>query len=221
VTEIVGFDIVTYDTAALPPKDPIPEKDERYDRILTFFYRMLTAAAIGGGVFALKRKFRPGLDNPETAETSAKTQNIAAPLSNQGRDFFYYGPQDSADIHRIITCMADKGLLALGYHAFELNSAGNRIGHLTPFAFIMVIYRDPELRRRMNILFQEDWKWNRVVGGIASTTRTKDVPKLLPHVKRLAQETGKDEAVILGFLQRDPPDVHSLTQYIFNCQKLS
>ncbi len=88
----------------------------------------------------------------------------------------YHAPVNGAersDIHYIVTSLADKSLITIGFLKKDLEAAGDRIDHIHPLRFLMTIFTDEELKVGIRNIRGRGWVWNHFVGGIKDCLATE------------------------------------------------
>jgi len=81
--------------------------------------------------------------------------------------------QEKADIHFIVTSLANKSLITIALMKGDLESAGDRIDHLHPLRFLMTVFTDEEMKVGIRNIRGRGWIWNNFIDGLKKTLATE------------------------------------------------
>jgi hypothetical protein len=99
--------------------------------------------------------------------------------------------QDRANIYEIISTMAEKGKLGLLFHQGHLREIGAKINHVHPLKFLASIFKDPYLKSCMYYIWDDRFKWNGFLDGLApSLEREAEKGKLHVYLNEFAADLG-------------------------------
>lgn len=97
--------------------------------------------------------------------------------------------QDRANIHEIISTVAEKNKLSLLFQQNYLREKGAQINHVHPLRFLGVIFSDPHLKTCMFYIWDDYFKRNSFMADLAAAlTREADKGKLHPYLSDFAKE---------------------------------
>lgn len=77
--------------------------------------------------------------------------------------------QEREDIAYIVRTLANTSLVKIMSHQSSLESAGDRVEHLHPLKFLMVIFTDEELKVCMHNLQGRSWVWKDFLEGVTTS----------------------------------------------------
>lgn len=130
-------------------------------------------------------------------EPSAEAVGFWGWLTAKHGDFLgyprnYHAPVtagERADIHYIVTFLADKSLMTIAKHRSELEEAGDRINHLHPLRFLMTVFTDEKLKVAIRNIRSRGWVWDSFYGGLKESLITEASlqnlkPEQLQHFAR-------------------------------------
>lgn len=147
----------------------------------------------------------PRKGNFDRYNCTASVVDWNAAVAGQGRDY-EVGPTPSqvADIHYIVTTLADKSLISILTHKSELEAAGARIEMLHPFQFLKVIFLDEKLKVAIRNLRRKGWVWEDFFDGLKSSLiEEKNRGNLSDfHIQDFASAVGLDVNVIYYPIQQ-------------------
>lgn len=81
--------------------------------------------------------------------------------------------KDREDIRYIVTSLANKSILGIASIQGELEAAGNRIDHLHPLCFLMVVFSDEELKVGIRNIRGRTLFWNPFISGLKTSLTTE------------------------------------------------
>ncbi|MCH9625114.1 MAG: hypothetical protein S4CHLAM123_02830 [Chlamydiales bacterium] len=123
------------------------------------------------------------------------------------RDYFEEVlPSEKADIHFIVTSLANKSLIGIALIKSELEEAGNRIDHLHPLRFLMTVFTDEELKVGIRNIRSCTWVWNHFSGGLKECLSTEaNIGNIQDcFVEHFAETVGVDlDYIFLAVQQRN------------------
>lgn len=97
--------------------------------------------------------------------------------------------EDQNNIFEIITTMADNGKLSLLLKKNYLQNLGAQINHVHPLKFLSTIVTNPRLKTCLNYVFDDYFKRNGFMDGIApSLSREAEKGKLDMYIDDFAKE---------------------------------
>lgn len=80
---------------------------------------------------------------------------------------------EKEDIRFIVTSLANKSILGIAGIQGELEAAGNRIDHLHPLCFLMVVFSDEELKVGIRNIRSRTLFWNPFISGLKTSLTTE------------------------------------------------
>ena len=106
---------------------------------------------------------------------------------------------EKADVHYIVTTLANKSLIFLAFNRKELEVAGNRIDHLHPLRFLMTVFTDEELKVGIRNIRGKGWVWNSFIGGLREClTSEAGIGNVREeYIVHFAHTVGIDENMVL------------------------
>ncbi len=82
-------------------------------------------------------------------------------------------PHEKADIHYIVSSLADKSLITIALIKGDLEAAGDRIDHVHPLRFLMTVFTDEEMKVGVRNIRGRGWIWNHFVSGLKESLVTE------------------------------------------------
>ncbi len=99
--------------------------------------------------------------------------------------------KDQANIHHIISTMAENGKLSLLFQQGSLREVGASINHVHPLKFLAVIFKSPYLKTCMGQIWNDYFKRNGFLDGLApSLTREAETGRLHIYLRDFASDVG-------------------------------
>lgn len=121
--------------------------------------------------------------------------------------------QDKANIYEIISTMAEKGKLSLLFQQSYLREIGAQINHVHPLKFLAVIMKEPYLKSCMSYIWDDYFKRNGFMDGIApALSREAEKGKLEFHLDEFAKDVGLPKEHIKAYF--DVHDWENLVLYL-------
>ncbi|MBS0624082.1 MAG: hypothetical protein JSS62_05615 [Verrucomicrobia bacterium] len=74
--------------------------------------------------------------------------------------------EEQHDIHFIVTTLANRSLVAIGFSKAELEKAGARVDHVHPLRLLIAIFTDEELKVGIRNMRGKGWVWNQFIGNL-------------------------------------------------------
>jgi len=119
-------------------------------------------------------------------------EEAIVPMSLE-RDFYAgLSVQEMDDIRYIVRFLSDNHEIKILIHQSSLDSAGDRIFHVHPLAFLKFIFSDPELKVKVRNIKGKSLVWRHFIGGVkGSLSEEYHKNNLLPeHYEDLARHIG-------------------------------
>ena len=88
----------------------------------------------------------------------------------------YYAPlaaNEIGDIRYIVTSLANRSLIHLLANRGEFEAAGDRVDHVHPLKFLMVIFTDEELKVCIRNMRGRGWVWGSFASGLTDSLATE------------------------------------------------
>ncbi len=126
-------------------------------------------------------------------------------------------PSELSDIRFIVKTLADKSLVTIAKERCSLEAAGERIDHVHPLNFLLMIFTDEELKVAIRNIRGNGWAWSNFVGGIKQTLTTESaINNVMPHVQDFAHKLDISVQLILPSLRSHNWDllVDQLIKYV-------
>ena len=109
---------------------------------------------------------------------------------------------DQANIHEIITTMAENGKLSLLMKKGYLQNLGAQINHVHPLKFLSSIVMQPHLRSCLVGIFDDYFKRNGFMDGVGpSLSREAEKGKLSQYLNDFSEETGIPQDHLMKYFQ--------------------
>lgn len=119
-------------------------------------------------------------------------------------------PEDVEKIHTIITAMGEKSKLALLFQKSELRELGNQITHVHPLKFLAVIFKDPQLKSHMQIVWNDYFKRNGFMEDLApALSREAEAGKLDIYLDAFSKDVGVPKEHVKAYF-----DVHDWENFV-------
>jgi hypothetical protein len=110
--------------------------------------------------------------------------------------------QDRANIHELISIMAEKGKLSLLFQQNYLRELGAQINHVHPLKFLSVIFKDPHLKSCMYVIWNDYFKRTNFIDGLGKKlTQEHDKGKLEMHLPDFALDIGSSSDAIHSYVE--------------------
>jgi hypothetical protein len=112
-------------------------------------------------------------------------------------------PTDRANIHDLITTMAENGKISLLFnHQNTLKAIGVALEHVHPLKFLGVIFSNPHLKACMGKIFEDYFKRTEFVEGLTpGMMRQLEKGKLVPFLADFAKEVNVPEGQLHPYIQ--------------------
>ncbi len=88
----------------------------------------------------------------------------------------YFAPltaNEIGDIRHIVTSLANRSLIHLLANRGEFEAAGDRVDHVHPLKFLMVIFTDEELKVCVRNMRGRGWVWGSFASGLTDSLATE------------------------------------------------
>lgn len=124
---------------------------------------------------------------------------------------------EKENIHFIVKTLADKSLIVIAKERYSLEAAGDRIDHVHPLNFLLVIFSDEEMKVAIRNIRGKGWVWSNFLGGLKDTLNAESqIKNILPYVNDFAAKLNIDPNLILPAIQSKNWDllVDQLIHYI-------
>lgn len=149
-----------------------------------------------------------GIFNEAGKECTSGFSSLKRGLSDQASDMDLYNQlrlteTDKKLIRKIVTTMADKNVFQLLLDKKTLEKKGKQVRPIHPLKFLGYICADGHLRKCLNTISKNHFKWSSFVDGFKD--RMKEEAKkgqLLPYVPGFSQLLGQDPNIIAGYINR-------------------
>jgi len=122
----------------------------------------------------------------------AQKEEALIPMTHE-RDFYAgVSSKDMEDIRYIVCFLSDNHEIKILIHQPSLDSAGDRIQHVHPLAFLKFVFSDPELKVKVRNIKGKSLVWRRFIGGLkGSLSEEHRKNNLLPeHYDDMAYHIG-------------------------------
>lgn len=151
-------------------------------RKLTIILTVILPIFVTPGISSIIKK-------PPEKPTEAQYKNLAC------------STQDQANIHEIISTMAEKGKLGLLFQQSHLREIGAQINHVHPLKFLSIIFKDPHLKSCMYYIWNDYFKRNGFMDGLgASLTREYEKGKVHVYLKDFATDIGVSHEALKSYV---------------------
>lgn len=80
---------------------------------------------------------------------------------------------ERADIHYIITFLANKSLISIASHKGTLEEKGDHIDHVHPLRFLHTVFTDEELKVGIRNIRAKGWIWGDFIAGLKESLSTE------------------------------------------------
>lgn len=109
--------------------------------------------------------------------------------------------EDRANIHEIVSTVAEKSKVSLLFNQTYLREKGAAVTHVHPLRFMGVIFSDPYLKTCMFYICNDYWKRSSFVGDLSSAlSREADKNNLHIYLNDFAKEVGVPYESLKGFI---------------------
>jgi hypothetical protein len=109
--------------------------------------------------------------------------------------------QEKNAIRDIISSMGQKNFAFLILNSGHLTELGNRIDHVHPLQFMGFILSDPFLKKCLQNIHENYFKWSAFVDGFAGGMERELMNQTLyPELEKFAPFIGKDYQILLRFV---------------------
>ncbi len=136
------------------------------------------------------------------SQSSSPDKEVTLPSSFQ---VFTHLPLENSEekiIKYIITTMAEKNLLQLGFEKKSLKRQGKKIGHIHPLRFAGFIFADPQLKQSMLKITKSKFKWKGFVRGFAGRMQEEAVKNnLVPYIEGFSEMLNVDSEVVTNYVE--------------------
>lgn len=112
--------------------------------------------------------------------------------------------EQQADIHFIVTYLANKSLIQIAFAKGDLEAAGNRIDHIHPLRFLMTVFTNEELKVGVRNIRGKGWVWNNFTGGLKECLSTEsNIGNMKDeYIQHFAQQVEIDVDLVYSSIQQ-------------------
>ena len=105
---------------------------------------------------------------------------------------------EAADVRFIVSTLANKSLITIAKEKSNLEAAGDRIDHVHPLNFLLVIFTDEELKVGIRNIRGKGWVWSSFVCGIKTTLATESaIRNVMPYLSDFAKKLEVNQKLLL------------------------
>jgi hypothetical protein len=116
-------------------------------------------------------------------------RDYAAPLTDR----------EKADIRFIVLTLANRSVLGIAKDKDAVEKAGDRIDHLHPLNFLLVVFSDDELKVGIKNIREKGWIWSSFIEGVVMTLEVES--RIGNLTDQMLQEFSKKVGVNIHDLQ--------------------